>query len=312
MHTNLILKYIIAFILIYSNSFAQDSAISYNVAYKTGPLKIERLALLSEPWGMTFLPDGSLLVTEKPGRLLIYNNGKLSDTINGLPQINYRSQGGLLDVEIDPDFANNKFIYFSFTESAPQPIKVFKDVADKRLGDYQELDDTTLKGAAVARAMLVGTRLTNVKIIWRQSPKQTGRGHFGGRLVFAPDGKLFITSGDRQRFDPAQSLIGNLGKIVRINTDGSIPNNNYLSGKKGFSSDIYSLGHRNALGAAINPSTNKLWINEMGPLHGDELNIVESGKNYGWPIVSNGNNYNGLNIPDHETNPTFKAPICFA
>ena len=138
-----------------------------------------------------------------------------------------------------------------------------------------------------------------------------GRGHYGGRLAFAPDGKLFITSGDRQRFEPAQDLAGNLGKVVRINADGSIPEDNPFVGKKGARPDIWSLGHRNPLGAAINPSTKQLWIHEMGPRQGDEINVPEPGKNYGWPIVSNGDNYDGSVIPDHSTRPEFAAPLTY-
>ena len=157
------------------------------------------------------------------------------------------------------------------------------DKKDPRLGEYQDLDDTVLKGAAVARGRLDGETLSDVTVIWRQEPKTIGRGHFGGRLVFAPDGKLFITSGDRQRFEPAQDMAGNLGKVVRINPDGSIPEDNPFVGKDGARGDIWTLGHRNPLGAAINPASGELWIHEMGPKGGDEVNVVVKGMNYGWP-----------------------------
>jgi glucose/arabinose dehydrogenase len=151
--------------------------------------------------------------------------------------------------------------------------------------------------------------LEDVKVIWRQEPKTIGRGHFGGRLVFAPDGKLFITSGERMRFEVAQDLETNLGKIVRINPDGSIPEDNPFVGQAGARPDIFSIGHRNPLGAAIHPESKKLWVDEMGPLGGDEINIVEPGKNYGWPVVSNGDNYDRSPIPDHSTRPEFEKPI---
>jgi glucose/arabinose dehydrogenase len=279
------------------------------VKTKTGWLKIERLASLSEPWGMTWLPDGRLLLSEKPGRLRIYENGQLSAPISGLPVIEYHGQGGLLDVEIDPQFSQNKFVYIYFVEKAATQPNVDRDEGDPRLGEYQDYEDAVLKGGAVARGRLDGNQLNDVKVIWRQVPKTIGRGHFGGRLVFAPDGNLFITSGDRQRFDPAQSTTSNLGKVVRIKSDGSIPADNPFTNKSGSRGDIWSMGHRNPLGATINPLTKQLWMHEMGPMHGDEINIPEKGKNYGWPIVSNGDNYNFSNIPDHETKPAFARPV---
>jgi aldose sugar dehydrogenase len=146
-------------------------------------------------------------------------------------------------------------------------------------------------------------------VIWRQMPKTVGRGHFGHRLIFAPDGELFITSGERMRFDPAQSLASNLGKVVRIDPDGSIPDDNPFVGEEGARGEIWSYGHRNILSAAIDASSGRLWAFEMGPLGGDELNLVEPGRNYGWPLVSNGDNYGGPSIPDHPTSEGFQAPL---
>lgn len=304
---------IIIALFIINPTYAQDTTNMPGeiVQTKSGPIKVEKLASLSEPWGMTFLPDGRLLVTEKPGRLRFYNHGKLSEPISGLPKIEYHGQGGLLDVEIDPNFSQNNFVYFYFSEAAEKQPNVKKDNGDPRLGIYQDYDDATLKGGAVARGRLDGNELKDVKVIWRQVPKTIGRGHFGGRLVFAPDGKLFITSGERQRFEPAQSLASNLGKVIRINPDGSIPKDNPFVNNKSALPDIWSLGHRNLLGAAINPASKQLWIHEMGPLHGDEINIPAAGKNYGWPLVSNGDNYDGSRIPDHETMPQFAGPIYY-
>jgi aldose sugar dehydrogenase len=278
------------------------------VQSKSGPVNVERLATLSEPWGMSFLPDGRLLVTEKPGRLRIYSDGRLSEPIGGVPAVAYRGQGGLLDVEIDPDFARNGLVYLYYTEAAePQP-KDARDTPDPRIGAIDK-EDNLLKGGAVARGRLVGDQLRDVKVVWRQVPKTIGRGHFGGRLAFAADGKLFITSGERQRFDPAQDRAANLGKVVRINADGSIPQDNPFASKGGARPDTWSLGHRNPLGAAIHPDSKQLWIHEMGPRHGDELNLPEPGKNYGWPVVSNGDHYDGTPIPDHPTRPEFAAPL---
>jgi len=298
-----------------SNLNSQDTTLSppIIVKAKAGWIKIEHLATLIEPWGMAWLPDGGLLISEKPGKLRIYANGKLSDSVSGLPRIEYRGQGGLLDVEVDPSFAQNKLVYFYFSEKAEtQPTaKPTREPGDPLLGEYQDYDDIVIKGGAVARGRLENHQLKDVQIIWRQVPKTMGRGHFGGRIIFSPDGYLFITSGDRQRFDPAQSYNSNVGKTIRINPDGSIPKDNPFVTRQGARGDIWSIGHRNPLGAVINPTTKQLWIHEMGPMAGDELNVIEKGKNYGWPTVSNGDNYNFSRIPDHETNPAFTKPVYY-
>ncbi|HXG67815.1 MAG TPA: PQQ-dependent sugar dehydrogenase, partial [Blastocatellia bacterium] len=282
------------------------------VSSSAGNLRIERLATLEYPWGMALLPDGRLLITEKPGRLRIWANGKLSEPVQGVPKVVYRGtrseQGGLLDVESDPDFARNQFVYLSYSEAAePQPPGA-AETGDERFGGFLDMSDNIVRGGVVARGRLEGNQLRDVQVIWRQEPKTVGRGHFGNRLIFAPDGKLFITSGERMRFDPAQSLASNLGKVVRINPDGSIPKDNPFVGKEGARGDIWSYGHRNILSAVIDPS-GRLWVFEMGPLGGDELNLVEPGRNYGWPVVSNGDNYGGQMIPDHATRKEFQGPI---
>jgi glucose/arabinose dehydrogenase len=291
-----------------ANAQSNDGTADDVVQTSSGPVKVEHLAALSYPWGMTFLPDGRMLVTEKPGRLRIYSSGSLSEPIRGVPTVVYKDQGGLLDVELDPDFARNGLVYLYFVEAAKKQSNVGSDTRDPRVGPGQDLKDVTLKGGAVARGRLDGNQLRNVKVIWRQEPKMIGRNHFGGRLVFSPDDKLFITSGDRQRFDPAQDFSGNLGKVVRINPDGTIPEDNPFVNKAGVHTDIWSAGHRNPLGAAINPASKQLWIHEMGPWNGDEINIPEAGKNYGWPVVSNGDNYDGTPIPDHASRTDFAAP----
>jgi aldose sugar dehydrogenase len=283
------------------------------VSSGAGNIRIERLTALEFPWGMAVLPDGRLLITEKPGRLRIWANGRLSEPVQGVPKVVYRGtpgeQGGLLDVEIDPDFARNQFVYLSFVEAAEQQPSDIAETGDMRFGNFLDMTDNILRGGAVARGRLEGNQLRDVQVIWRQVPKTVGRGHFGNRLIFAPDGKLFITSGERMRFDPAQSLASNLGKVVRINPDGSIPNDNPFVGKEGARGDIWSYGHRNILAAAVDPSSGRLWAFEMGPLGGDELNLVQSGKNYGWPFVSNGDNYSGPMIPDHPTRREFQGPV---
>lgn len=310
---SLLYTVLIAVLFLSSRAMAQQAPVKLPdmVQTKSGMIKIEKLASLSEPWGIAWLPDGRLLITEKPGRLRIYSEGKLSEPVNGLPKIEYHGQGGLLDVEIDPDFAINGYVYISYTEAAKIQPKVTRDIGDPRLGKFNDHTDAVLKGAAVARGKLEGNEIKNFEVIWQQVPKTIGRGHFGGRLVFASDGKLFITSSDRQRLEPAQDLTGNLGKIIRINPDGSIPRDNPFINRKGVRPDIWSYGHRNPLGAALNPSSKQLWIHEMGAVHGDELNIPLSGKNYGWPLASNGDNYDGSRIPDHETKPEFSGPIAY-
>lgn len=272
-------------------------------------LNVEHLAKLDNPWGMEFLPQGGLLITEKPGTLRVFHQGKLSDPILGVPDVAYKAQGGLLDVTIDPNFAENHLVYLYYTEAAqPQPAGA-KDGPEPRLGPNFKADDNILKGGAVARGVLANGKLSDVSVIWRQTPKTIGRGHFGGRLLFAPDGKyLFITSGERQRFEPAQDRGSNLGKIIRIKPDGSIPDDNPFVNEPHHSTDLYTLGNRNPLGIAIQPETNKIWINEMGPKGGDELQIVEPGKNYGWPIVCEGVHYNDAPIPHHDSHPEFAPP----
>ena len=282
------------------------------VSSSAGDLRVERLATLEFPWGLALLPDGRLLITEKPGRLRIWANGQLSGPVQGVPQVVYRNapgeQGGLLDVEIDPDFARNQFVYLSYVEAAAQQAPDLGETPEMRFGDFLDLTDNIIRGGVVARGKLVGNQLTDVQVIWRQIPKMLGRGHFGNRIIFAPDGKLFITSGERMRFEPAQNLGQNLGKIVRINPDGSNAADNPFVGKDKHLGDIWSYGHRNILAAAIDPS-GQLWAFEMGPLGGDEVNLIEKGKNYGWPVVSNGDNYNNSFIPDHPFKKEFQAPV---
>ena len=275
-------------------------------------VRTEQLATLELPWGMAFLPDGRLLITEKPGRLRIFAEGKLSAPVENVPAVAYRQkpgeQGGLLDVAVDPEFAQNSRIYLSYSEEAPNKSGE-KDTGDPRFGKSADRTDDRLMGGAVMRARLDGNRLADTQVIWRQEPKTIGRGHFGHRIVFARDGTMFITSGERMRFDPAQSLQSTLGKVVRINRDGSIPKDNPFAGKPDARGDIWSLGHRNMLAAAVHPETGQLWIAEMGPLGGDELNLIERGANYGWPVVSDGDNYDKSPIPDHLTKPEFKTSL---
>ncbi len=243
----------------------------------------------AEPWAMAFLPDGRLLVSEKRGALKLYTIGGATNDVSGVPDVAYGGQGGLGDVVLHPEFASNGLVYLS----------------------YAEAGSNGMRGAAVARAKLAldanGGRLSDVKVIWRQDPKVTGGGHYGHRILFGPDRHLWISSGERQKFDPAQDMKGNLGKIVRLNEDGSVPADNPFASQGGVASQVWSLGHRNPLGIAFD-ANGRLWNIEMGPRGGDELNLVARGANYGYPIVSNGDHYDGRIIPDHDTRPDFRAP----
>jgi glucose/arabinose dehydrogenase len=255
----------------------------------------EFLETFITPWAMALLPDGQGLVTEKTGTLwLIDKSGKKRFTVSDLPKINARGQGGLGDIIIDPDFINNDLVYFSYVERKAQ--------------------NANLSGAVVARAKLAitasGAALSERNVIWRQTPKMTGNGHYGHRLAISAEGYLFITSGDRQKFTPAQDMAMNLGKIVRINRDGSTLKDNPFYGNGEIGGQVWTLGHRNPLGIDFDAKGN-LWAHEMGPRHGDELNLIERGGNYGYPLVSQGTHYSGADIPNHESRPSFSAPTTY-
>ncbi|MGQ0503964.1 MAG: PQQ-dependent sugar dehydrogenase [Myxococcaceae bacterium] len=246
----------------------------------------------NEPWAMTFLPDGALLVTERAGALKIRQANGTVQTITGTPTVSYGGQGGLGDVVIHPLFAQNNVVYLSWAEAGASGTS----------------------GAAVGRATLsltpTGGQLDNLTVIWRQTPKVTGQGHFGHRIAFDSSGYLWITSGERQKFTPAQDMTQNLGKIIRLNDDGSVPSDNPFASQGGVAAQVWSLGHRNPLGIAFDPN-GRLWVHEMGPKGGDEVNLIERGSNYGWPIVSNGDHYDDTPIPDHPTRPDLNAPEIF-
>jgi aldose sugar dehydrogenase len=256
------------------------------------PFETTVIADFDEPWAMAFLPDGRLLVSEKRGALKLFDPKGATHEITGVPEVEYGGQGGFGDVVLHPDFASNQLVYFS----------------------YAEPGEGNAAGAAVARAKLelaaTGGQLADMEVIWRQNPKVGGRGHYGHRIAFDDDGYLWISSGERQQFDPAQQMEKNLGKILRLNDDGTVPSDNPFANEGGTTAQIWSLGHRNPLGLAFD-GNGRLWNVEMGPRGGDELNLVERGANYGYPIVSNGDHYDGRNIPDHDTNDAFKAPAAF-
>lgn len=255
------------------------------------PFAIRPVTSFEEPWAMAFLPDGRLLVTEKKGRIKLFDpKTRISTAISGIPAVAYGGQGGLGDIVLHPQFGKNQLIYFSYAETGEDG-----------------------KGAVVARARLIldaqgGGQLSGLQTVWRQTPKVSGNGHYGHRIAFDKQGMLWISSGERQKFDPAQDMNSNLGKIIRLHDDGSIPADNPFASKGGTTAQIWSLGHRNPLGIAFD-GAGQLWDIEMGPKGGDELNLIERGKNYGYPIVSNGDHYSGIPIPDHHTRPEFAAPV---
>ncbi|HLT45288.1 MAG TPA: PQQ-dependent sugar dehydrogenase [Luteimonas sp.] len=276
-----------------ASSAAASSAATAPEARETrsiGPFAVETVAAFNEPWALAFLPDGRLLVSERPGTLKLVDvaSGRVGD-VGGVPEVVHAGQGGFGDVVPHPQFAGNGLVYLSYAEAGE--------------------GDTA--GAAVARAKLVqdeagGGTLQDLEVIWRQVPKVTGRGHYAHRIVFH-DGMLWISSGDRQKFDPAQDMASNMGKVLRLNEDGSVPADNPFADQGGVAAQVWSLGHRNPLGLAFD-GEGQAWDIEMGPKGGDELNRVERGANYGYPIVSNGDHYDGRPIPDHHTRPEFNAP----
>jgi glucose/arabinose dehydrogenase len=237
---------------------------------------------LDSPWAMEFLPDGSMLVTEKPGTMQIIGKDGSKRAVAGIPPVDKRQQGGLLDVVLDPAFATNQLIYWSFSEPHP--------------------DGTTNTAVARGRLMVDGTpRVENVQIIYHQSPAMPSTLHYGSRLVFARDGTLFVTQGERSIIPgrmQAQKMDSLLGKIARINTDGSVPKDNPFVGQAGKRPEIWNIGNRNVQGAALNPKTGELWTVAHGAQGGDELNISRKGLDYGWPTITYGEDYGGAPIGD--------------
>lgn len=259
-----------------------------SVESKEGPVQIDNLAdKLNHPWGMAFLPDGRLLVTEREGQLCILNTDtSLTEPLEGVPEVFAQGQGGLLDVALHPDFENNRMLYLSFAEPG----------------------SNGKASTALGRGKLEDSRIADFEVIFTQYPKMRGPNHFGGRIVFH-DGYLFLTMGERFKFEPAQNLENHLGTIVRLNPDGSTPEDNPFVGDADAKNEIWSYGHRNIEAAAIDPKTGLLWVAEMGPRGGDELNQPVAGRNYGWPVVSWGENYDGTDIPDPPTHPKFADAV---
>jgi glucose/arabinose dehydrogenase len=259
---------------------ATTPAPAQSLSSEKGPIRVTEVARgLDHPWALAFLPDGNMLVTERSGQLRrISRDGNISAPLAGVPKVFAEGQGGLLDVVLSPDFATSQRIYLS----------------------YAEPGDNGSAGTAVASAKLGEAGLSDVKVIYRQEPKLVGPNHFGSRLAFDGQGHIFITQGERNNRPTAQALEKLQGKLVRLNLDGSVPRDNPFVGQANARPEIWSYGHRNMQGLAIDPRTGKLWENEHGPRGGDEINLPQPGKNYGWPIVTHGINYSGLPIPEAE------------
>jgi glucose/arabinose dehydrogenase len=245
---------------------------------------------LEHPWALAILPDQRMLVTERPGRLrLVGSGGRLSEPLTGVPRVYAGGQGGLLDVALSPGFDKDRLVYLSFAESSEGR-----------------------RGTAVARGRLNDTGLENTQVIWRQEPKVSGANHWGSRINFRPDGSLFVTLGDRGGHSPsAQDLTTTIGKIVRINPDGSAPKDNPFVERAGARPEIWSYGHRNIQAAALQPETGSLWTVEHGARGGDELNHPEAGKNYGWPVISYGVHYSGAKIGEGTAKAGMEQPIYY-
>jgi glucose/arabinose dehydrogenase len=253
------------------------------LAAAQGPVKTEAATFrvtevvggLEHPWAVAFLPDGGMLVTERPGRLRLVENGRLREApVEGLPEVHARDQGGLLDVVLDPDFARNRWIYLSYS--------------------YAAGGKTTTR---VMRARYAPEGLSEQKVIFEALPMIASSKHFGSRLAFGRDGTLFITMGERSnQRQEAQNLGNHLGKVLRINRDGSVPEDNPFVGREGVRPEIYSYGHRNPQGLAVNPRDGRVWEQEHGARGGDEMNVLKPGANYGWPEVAYGVNYDGSTI----------------
>lgn len=248
------------------------------VASRQGPVRVTTLSAgLEHPWSVALLPGGGFLVTERSGRLRrIAKDGTMSKPIAGVPEVFAQGQGGLLDVVLAPDFAASRRIYLSYAEPG---------------------DDGTA-GTAVAVATLGSDALSDVRVIYRQQPKLEGGYHFGSRIVFDGAGHVFISQGERNDRPTAQKLDMLQGKLVRLNLDGSVPKDNPFVGRQDARPEIWSYGHRNSQGLALDPRTGRLWESEHGPRGGDEINLPQPGRNYGWPLVTHGINYSGFAIPE--------------
>lgn len=245
---------------------------------------------LDIPWGFTFLPDQSILITEKSGEIIHFKDGEKTQ-IQGAPQVYDRGQGGLLDVVLHPDYENNGWIYFSYSSTE---------------------GEGNGGNTAIMRAKLEGNQLTSKEVLYKASPNTTKGQHFGSRIAFDKEGYLYFSAGERGERDVnPQDITRDNGKVYRLNDDGSVPSDNPFVGQENAVEAIYSYGHRNPQGMILNPETGEIWVHEHGPKGGDEINVVKKGANYGWPVVTYGENYSGTSITDERSRPDMEDPIFY-
>ncbi|MEQ9608533.1 MAG: PQQ-dependent sugar dehydrogenase [Kiloniellaceae bacterium] len=250
---------------------------------------------LDHPWGMAFLPangpgDGGILITERAGQLRLFKDGALQrDPIAGVPEVAARGQGGLLDIALHPDFAANGLLYLAYAGAEGKEA-----------------------GTEVARARFDGSTLNDLEVIFRAQPKTPGAAHYGGRIAFGPDGKLYVTLGDRRNYmAEAQKLSSHLGGVLRLNDDGSVPDDNPFTGQPDALPAIFTYGHRNVQGIAVHPESGAIWTHEHGPRGGDEVNVLRAGANYGWPEITYGIDYSGAIISDKTEAPGMAQPVVY-
>ena len=284
----------VAFAFSVASAGAREATQSFDSEHGT-VVVTEVAAGLEHPWALTFLPDGRMLVTERPGRMrIVTTDGTRSAPLKDVPAVHARGQGGLLDVVLAPDYAETKRIYFSYAEPRGER-----------------------NGTAIAHARLTDDALEDLTVIFRQRPDWEGQHHYGSRLVFDNEGRLYATLGERNTArgdekdrEAAQSLRNHFGKVVRIHADGSVPADNPYAGDESGQPEIWSYGHRNPQGAALHPQTGELWINEHGPMGGDEINIARAGVNYGWPVITYGRDYSGAKVGEGITEaPGMAQPL---
>ena len=288
-----------------------------SVMTEAGPIAVERIASgLDHPWGMEFLPDGRILVTERnTGKLRVVNeDGTLSSAIEGVPQVFAQGQGGLLDVALAPDFEESRMVYLTYAQPSRDGATTalgrgrLVEASGPTLSGRAQTGDSTFRNdppyAGAGNLDPVGPfRIEEFEVLFEQGPEIRGPNHFGSRIVFDGEGGLYVALGERFQFEPAQDAANTLGTIVRLDLDGSVPEDNPFAGEADRAPEIFSYGHRNIQAAALHPETGQLWVAEMGPLGGDELNAPQAGENHGWPLVSWGMNYDGSEIPDPTTRP---------
>jgi aldose sugar dehydrogenase len=285
MNNRLLISLSFSFLISSACSVAEESGVYTSEKYS---FTIETVVEgLEHPWAVDFLPDGRMLVTEKPGRLRVVSNGKLSEPVTGLPKIKEKGQGGLLDIALDPDYKNNQIIYLSYSAKGKGGI-----------------------GTEVVKGKLIGNELKDTQVIFKLLPKTNTGYHFGSRLLFAKDGSLFVTLGDRGDKDRAQDISDHAGSLIHINKDGSVPENNPFVNSSNAKPEIYTYGNRNMQGIAMHPETGEVWTVEHGPQGGDELNLMKPGVNYGWPVITYGANYGtGTKIGEGTEKEGMEQPI---